>query len=93
MSKGWYKTILKEGERLKINLVGETSNAVPDSVEYVTENDSGIVVKLNFSYGGYRRHIQWADIWTGLVKIESAERKYELKAEGDYTKKWHQFMK
>lgn len=93
MSKGWYKTILEEGEVLKTNLVGDTYKSFPDSVEYVTENDSGIVVNLTFKHGEYRRHIAWADIWTGEVKIESAERKYEIKAEGEHAEKWRQFTK
>lgn len=91
MSKGWYKTILEEGETLKTNLVGDTYGAVPYSVEYVTENDSGIVVSLTFKHGEYRRHIQWADIWTRDVTIESAERNYEIKAEGEHCEKWRQF--
>lgn len=91
MSKCWYPTILEEGELLNTNIHGESDKAIPRFVEYVTENESGIVVLLTFRHGSYRRHIQWADLWMGEVKMESAERRYEIEAKGD--KSWEQFMR
>ena len=91
MSKEWNRTTLEVGELLDTNITGTSKR--PEAVTYETETSSGIVVRLHFPYGSYRKHIMWADVWRGDVTIESAERNYKITAEGGHKRAWHQFTK
>ena len=82
MEQKWEKSGLEIGTKLRIpaHILQESEKAKDRLKEctYIGETNAGIIVDLKFqpAWGSrepemyhYRRHINWADIWRGAVKV------------------------